>query len=114
MADRQLQFALHNEGLVRMRRTILLAMSASMLSTASTAQPCNPMIDGTYCAEVPIRRADNSQRSTGRFNSLPPMHGVGSIGGSQFGADPPATFGAAVFRAGGERCIGLLRRSSCN
>ena len=69
------------------------------------AQTCNPAIDGTYCAEQMGKRPDGT---TSRSNP--------SLGREAFSIvrdNDPATFGAITF-GGGTRCIGILRRSSCN
>ena len=73
-----------------------------------TAQPCNPAIDGTYCASQSNSRLDRSITANSRSNP--------SIGGDFFSivrGNDPATLGAVTFQ-GGTRCIGLLRHSSCN
>ena len=87
-------------------------MAAIMLSHAmdrrAAAQPCNPVIDGTYCAE---------QMSRPRTSSMPPrptMSPIEEIGGAvSVGQDNPATFGAVSFRYG-SACMGLMRRGNCN
>lgn len=67
------------------------------LPDASQPQPCNPLIDGTYCASagnnVPIQSLSNDL----------------AIGGG----DPPATLGAITFSSGHNACIGLFGSSSC-
>jgi Protein of unknown function (DUF3551) len=55
--------------------------------------PCNPLIDGTYCA------------SAGGIQSVSSDLGLGG--------EPPATLGAATFSGDGSTCIGLFRQSSC-
>jgi hypothetical protein len=76
--------------------------------TAAVAQPCNPVIDGTYCA-TQMRSSDGSGRSS--VNMRP----IQSIGGDMFGSQgQPATLGAITFQGGGTQCIGLLRRGRCN
>ncbi|MGB6662872.1 MAG: DUF3551 domain-containing protein [Xanthobacteraceae bacterium] len=65
--------------------------------------PCNPLIDGTYCASANIPAG---ARSMPRIQSLSSDLGIG-------GGDPPATLGAITFSGSGATCIGLFRRVSC-
>ena len=85
--------------------TILLAIPG-----ATAAQPCNPVIDGTYCASQPGRiGADPSRPSRGA--TMTPIQG---LGGDLVGPrEDPATLGAITFRSDGLACIGLLRRGNC-
>jgi|SRR6185503_8583847 hypothetical protein len=85
-----------------------LAAVLSVLGTSALAEPCNPVIDGTYCATQTIRR-DNSSASSGI--RLSPMQGIARDIGPW--SDQPATLGAITFR-GSESCIGLFRRGVCN
>ena len=85
-----------------------LAAVLSVLGTSALAEPCNPVIDGTYCATQTIRR-DNSSASSGI--RLSPMQGIARDIGPW--SDQPATLGAITFR-GSETCIGLFRRGICN
>jgi hypothetical protein len=66
-------------------------------------QPCNPLIDGTYCASADISAG---ARSMPRIQSLSSDLGIGD-------GDPPATLGAITFSGSGATCIGLFRRVSC-
>jgi hypothetical protein len=75
-------------------------------STPVMAESCNPAIDGTYCASQPNSRLD---RSVTRSN---PNFGGDFL--SMTRANDPATLGAITFQSNGSRCMGLLRRSSCN
>jgi hypothetical protein len=78
---------------------------AAILRAEGIAQPCNPAIDGTYCAEQMSRRPSSAVTTSNP-----------NLGGDFFSIvreNDPATFGAITF-SGGSRCIGLLRRSSCN
>lgn len=79
---------------------ILLAVSG----TAGYSQPCNPAIDGTYCASVPVRKPASTAPGTSSR----------TLGGalSSDSYDQPATLGTITF-SDGSRCIGLLRRVSC-
>jgi hypothetical protein len=82
---------------------LLLAFGAP-----GAAQPCNPVIDGTYCATNSGPRLGGSTSST----RIPPISSIADD--ISFGQDETATLGAITFRGGGKRCIGLLRRGSCN
>jgi hypothetical protein len=74
------------------------------------AQPCNPVVDGTYCAEAGSgARTSSGSRSTAR---IPPIRNIAED--FVMSQDQPATLGAVTFRSGGTKCIGLLRRSACN
>lgn len=88
---------------------LLSALSFLLAIPVAAAQPCNPVIDGTYCASQPGRvAADPSPPSRG---SMTPIQG---LGGDLVGArDDPATLGAITFRSDGLACIGLLRRGNC-
>ena len=75
----------------------------AMLPAVLAAQPCNPVIDGTYCASQPIRRSGTPNGT--------PMIGIGRDLASS--RDEAVTFGAITFRGDGTRCVGLLTRGSC-
>jgi hypothetical protein len=79
-----------------------------MLGAAGFAQPCNPVIDGTYCATLPRSRSDISTAPT----RIRPIQNIGEDFTTE--RDQPATLGAITFGGNGTRCIGLLRRGSCN
>jgi len=88
-------------------RIAVVTVLAGVPGAPALAQACNPVIDGTYCAEQGVRGSD-SARSGGTFGT---MQGIArDIGPWQ---DQPATLGAFTFR-GGETCIGLFRRGVCN
>jgi hypothetical protein len=72
-------------------------------------QPCNPVIDGTYCASQPIRRP--SQSAPGRSGvTIQPVQSIAND--LSLNRDQPGTFGAISFQ-GSSTCIGLLRRGAC-
>src|SRR5262249_33688130 len=73
----------------------------------AAAPPCNPVIDGTYCASAAGNQAVISQSSSGMpaIQSLSSDLGIG-------GGDPPAALGG-INISGGSTCIGLFRRMSC-
>jgi hypothetical protein len=92
-----------------MSRIILVAVLAGAAAASALAQPCNPVIDGTYCATQPNPRLKWSTSSGGYF---PPIQGIADdVVGPSF--EQPATLGAITFR-GGQTCIGLFRRGACN
>jgi hypothetical protein len=86
-----------------------LVLSLSMLGAQGFAQPCNPAIDGTYCALEPPRR-DVPSRPAVTMSPIQSLAGDLSLNQSR---DQPATLGAISFQ-GGSRCVGLLRRAACN
>jgi hypothetical protein len=86
--------------------TILLLI----LGAQAMAQSCNPVIDGTYCAEEANRRANTARPSV----SLPAIRNIAEDFSPGQEPDQPATIGAITFRGNGTRCIGLLRRGACN
>jgi hypothetical protein len=69
--------------------------------------PCNPLIDGTYCASAAQNPANGLQSAAG----VTPIQSLSSD--LAMGGDPPATLGAVTFSGNGSTCIGLLRRMSC-
>ena len=95
-------------------RIALATILAIMLAAPASAQPCNPVIDGTYCA-TQGGSVFSSPTGSGSSGS---MEGLGA-GISSFGPNPgnerddPGTFGAITF-GGGSRCISGLFRSKCN
>jgi hypothetical protein len=89
----------------------LAAAAAVLVSTPHASsiaqQPCNPVIDGTYCATQMPRGSTAAQ-------SGPMMNPIRDLGRSITGEPTsPATLGGISFR-GGTTCIGLLRRGACN
>jgi hypothetical protein len=72
----------------------------------SMAQPCNPAVDGTYCAENGVRpRPDGSSGSRQRIDF---DWSFKSSSGESTG-----TLGAITFGSDGSRCVGLIRRVNC-
>jgi hypothetical protein len=71
-------------------------------------QPCNPVIDGTYCSTQMPRGAGSSQSRI----SMNPIQDIGSA--ISVGSTSPGTLGGISFRSGGTTCIGLLRRGNCS
>src|SRR4051812_39355548 len=91
---------------------ILLTLTAALaVSPAAAQQPCNPVIDGTYCAENMSRvRVDDRNRVNDLSSSA--VRGLGTDLAVGYDNNP-ATFGTITFRGTGDRCVGLLFRSSC-
>jgi hypothetical protein len=76
--------------------------------TGVAAQPCNPVIDGTYCATQMGRAQPSGPTSRG-------MQSIEGIAGDiLIDQNQPATLGAITFQGDRSRCIGLLRRSNCS
>ena len=88
------------------RGIALAAFCLTLLPAELIAQPCNPVIDGTYCASQPIRQSGTSARDANT-----PMIGIGRDLAST--RDEAVTFGAITFRGDGTRCVGLMTRGNC-
>ena len=81
---------------------VFLIMVLSLTSGVhAVAQPCNPVIDGTYCATAGAAPPP----------SIAPIQSLSSD--LAVGSDPPATLGAITFNSNGTNCIALFRRMSC-
>jgi hypothetical protein len=74
---------------------------------AASQQPCNPVIDGTYCA-TQMRPGSSSIVGSGGAPQIQSLSSDLSIG-----SNPTATFGALTFSGSGA-CIGILRGGACN
>ena len=92
-----------------MRPIVSLVVLALMLNAGASAEPCNPVVDGTYCASQPPLR-DAPSRTSASMNPIQNLAGDLSLGQSR---DQPATLGAITFQ-GGRRCVGLFRTASCH
>lgn len=96
-------------GLAMTCRATLVGALMMLSCSAASAQPCNPVIDGTYCAtqggeisSLPgVRSGSSYQPPTIRNDFLSP------------GEVPVATFGAISFQGNGTRCMGLFNRGNC-
>jgi hypothetical protein len=90
-------------------RIVFAVMLTVMSSAVGHAEPCNPAIDGTYCATANIR-PDTSARTMSSTSIQ-----VNDLGASlsSMSYDRPATIGAITFSGDGSRCIGILRRINC-
>jgi len=98
------------DGRKQMRCKAALVAILALLPGAVAAQPCNPVLEGTYCATLPAQREQLPSRQGISFD---PIQSMGKDL-SPFGDVPPATFGAISFRGDGKRCIGLLTRGNCS
>jgi hypothetical protein len=91
-----------------MLRIPWVAIAVTLSGAQGFAEPCNPVIDGTYCATQPDSKLDFST-SPSRFSPIQ------SLGGDLgMGQEQPATLGAITFNGNGTRCIGLLTSGVCN
>lgn len=78
-------------------------------SIAAADEPCNPIIDGTYCATNMSRTRNSTKSSSGMkpledYSRLVPSASVGGAPGTLFG----------LSMQGSSTCLGLLRRSICD
>jgi hypothetical protein len=78
-------------------------------------QPCNPAIDGTYCATAGIKKRpelpSTGSGSNAEFSAISSAGFFSAVSGAGF-YEQPATLGAITFGSSG-RCIGLVRRVNC-
>jgi hypothetical protein len=87
--------------------TVLLA--GSLAGAAAADEPCNPIIDGTYCAtNMPKNRGD--VRSTRGMTPLEDYSRL--VPSSAVGGTPGTLIGIGT--RGTRTCFGLLRRSTCD
>ncbi len=92
----------------RIAQAIVASVCALAMHSAAIAQPCNPVIDGTYCATQMPRARTATQ-------SAPVINPIRDLGRSITGEPTsPGTLGGISFRSGGTTCIGLLRRGNCS
>ncbi|MDE2283883.1 MAG: hypothetical protein KGK33_04630 [Hyphomicrobiales bacterium] len=87
---------------------LFVSAAVAQLPSGSGRQPCDPLIDGTYCATQGGRAFGNSASSSS-LGSVQSLSGDLSLGQEQ-----PATFAGVSFSSNNTVCIGLLRRSACN
>jgi len=86
------------------------ALSVASFSGPTVAEePCNPIIDGTYCAtNMPKRRATvDTPRGMSPLEDYSRLVPSGAVGGA------PGTL-IGIGAQGDRTCFGLLRRSTCN
>jgi len=89
---------------------LMAAASLVMTIPAEADQPCNPIVDGTYCATHMPKYSSSNGSSTGLrpIGDTSQLVPTSSVGGNQ-----PATLVGISFQGNG-RCFGLLRRSVCD
>lgn len=87
---------------------VFVKAAAAQPTSGSATQPCDPLIDGTYCATQGGRLSNGTAPSQARMGSIQSLSGDLSLG-----QDQPATFGGISF-SGNSVCFGLLRRGNCN
>lgn len=92
------------------RRIALAAILVVTFAASGHTQPCNPAIDGTYCASQPDPGLISGSGSNPLYDA---RVGLGTDPTQPGLYDTPATLGAITF-GGGTSCIGLLRRARCN
>lgn len=84
-------------------------LAASLTAAAAADEPCNPIIDGTYCAtNMPkksghVRSSGSSMTGLEDYSRLVPSAAVGGTAGTLIG----------IGTRGDRTCFGLLRRSAC-
>jgi hypothetical protein len=84
-------------------------VALAILSSSSWAQTCNPVIDGTYCADLPPRSSATPRQSAVT------MTPINNLAKDLFqNQDQPATVGSFSVLGGSRQCLGLLRRGACN
>jgi hypothetical protein len=87
--------------------TALLA--GSLAGAAAADEPCNPIIDGTYCAtNMPKNRGEvRSTRGMTQLEDYSRLVPSATVGGT------PGTL-IGIGTRGNRTCFGLLRRSACD
>jgi hypothetical protein len=100
----------------RSRRFLALAillttplMLAVAMTSALAKEPCNPILDGTYCATNMPKKTGYVRSSSGMtaledYSRLVPSAAVGGSSGTLIG----------IGKQGDRTCFGLLRRSACD
>jgi hypothetical protein len=94
-------------GLRILTAAVLLVLPAA---AAGAEEPCNPIIDGTYCAtNMPkksgyVRSSGSSMTGLEDYSRLVPSSAVGGTPGTLIG----------IGTQGNRTCFGLLRRSACD
>jgi hypothetical protein len=91
---------------------IVPVLAAAVLVTARASaaeEPCNPIVDGTYCATNMPKKSGYVSSSSGMtgladYSRLVPSAAVGGTPGTLIG----------IGTQGNRTCFGLLRRSACD
>jgi hypothetical protein len=94
-------------------RTFVISLVAGWLAVSGTAkaeEPCNPIVDGTYCATQMLKKGTTTS-SSGRMKAIDDMTRL--VPSSSVGNTAPGTLVGISFQGGGS-CFGLLRRSVCD
>ena len=94
-----------------MRFAILICtfLVLCIATDAMCDEPCNPILEGTYCATQMPKKRDTS----GTSDRLQPISDASRTVPSSSVSGPPATLFGVSFQ-GSSSCVGLLRRSACN
>ena len=84
-------------------------MLAGSLAVAAAEEPCNPIVDGTYCATNMPKNRGHVRSGGGMtpledYSRLVPSAAVGGTPGTLIG----------IGTQGKHTCFGLLRRSICD
>jgi hypothetical protein len=82
--------------------------NGSLAQLPTSTAPCDPLIDGTYCATQGGRLRDQTT-APANMGSIQSLSGDLSLGQTSI-----ATFGGISVSGNNTVCIGLLRRGSCN
>lgn len=87
----------------------IILLAGSLTAAAAAEEPCNPIIDGTYCATNMPRNLGYVRPSGGMtpledYSRLVPSVAVGGTPGTLIG----------IGTQGKRTCFGLLRRSACD
>lgn len=87
-----------------------IMLAGAMGAAAAAEEPCNPIIDGTYCAtNMPkksgyVRSSGSSMTGLEDYSRLVPSAAVGGTAGTLIG----------IGTRGDRTCFGLMRRSACD
>ena len=93
-----------------MRAPLIIIVMLACGAEAAAQQRCNPVIDGTYCAEQMPKRG----RSGTASQPLPKMQPIQPLRDpSSAYHDTPGTLGGIQFGSTGENCVGFMRRGKC-
>jgi hypothetical protein len=86
-------------------------IGALVVSTGAVCEePCNPILEGTYCATQMPKKRDTS---SGTGQRLQPLSDMSRMVPSSSVSGPPATLFGLSFQ-GSSSCVGLFRRSTCD
>jgi hypothetical protein len=93
-------------------QTFVMSLAAGWLAVISSAnaEPCNPIVDGTYCATQMPKKVSPTPSSS---RMKPIEDTTRLVPPSSVGSSAPGTLVGISFQENG-RCFGLLRRSVCD